>query len=159
AARLAVKQAELDHGPGSAESKAAAQTLQDVEQWAAREQGRFQEEIRQLEEENNRFQIRLTTAEGQEKDLPLADIGRVYPANQVSFRNKLGIYLARWWEFLSDEPRAVNTEGGVFPAIWGTAAMTLLMSLAVVPFGVMAALYLREYAKAGPVVSAVRIAI
>jgi phosphate transport system permease protein len=37
--------------------------------------------------------------------------------------------------------------------------MTLLMSLAVVPFGVMAALYLREYAKAGPVVSAVRISI
>jgi phosphate transport system permease protein len=37
--------------------------------------------------------------------------------------------------------------------------MTLLMSIAVVPFGVLAALYLREYAKAGAVVSAVRIAI
>src|SRR5438445_1716265 len=71
----------------------------------------------------------------------------------------MGVYLSRWWEFLSDEPRAVNSEGGVLPAIWGTAAMTLLMSLVVVPFGVLAALYLREYAKAGPIVSAVRIAV
>jgi ABC-type phosphate transport system permease subunit len=37
--------------------------------------------------------------------------------------------------------------------------MTIIMSLAVVPFGVVAALYLREYAKSGPIVSAVRIAI
>src|SRR6202023_625875 len=37
--------------------------------------------------------------------------------------------------------------------------MTLLMSLPVVPFGVLAALYLREYARSGPIISAVRIAI
>ncbi|MCA1787473.1 MAG: phosphate ABC transporter permease PstA, partial [Desulfobacteraceae bacterium] len=70
-----------------------------------------------------------------------------------------GIYLSRWWEFLTDDPREANSEGGVFPAIFGTVVMTLLMSVAVVPFGVLAALYLREYAKAGPMVSAVRIAI
>jgi len=69
------------------------------------------------------------------------------------------IYLSRWWEFLSDEPREANSEGGVFPAIFGTVAMTLIMSLAVVPFGVLAALYLREYARGGPIVSAVRISI
>ena len=74
-------------------------------------------------------------------------------------RQSLGVYLSRWWEFLSDGPREANSEGGVFPAIWGTVAMTLIMSLLVVPFGVLAALYLREYAKAGPIVSAVRIAI
>ena len=39
------------------------------------------------------------------------------------------------------------------------AILTMIMSIAVVPFGVLAALYLREYAKAGPIVSAVRIAI
>jgi phosphate transport system permease protein len=47
----------------------------------------------------------------------------------------------------------------VFPAIWGTVTMTLLMSIAVVPFGVLASLYLREYAKAGLLVSTVRIAV
>src|SRR5262249_7332584 len=59
----------------------------------------------------------------------------------------------------TDEPRNANTEGGVFPAIFGTITMTLLMTIGVVPFGVLAALYLREYAKAGAIVSAVRIAI
>ena len=72
---------------------------------------------------------------------------------------RTGVYASRWKEFLTAEPREANSEGGVFPAIVGTVVMTLLMSLAVVPFGVLAALYLREYARAGVVVSAVRIAI
>src|SRR4029079_1816587 len=61
--------------------------------------------------------------------------------------------------FLTDEPRNINSEGGIFPAIWGTVTMTLLLSFCVVPFGVLAALYLREYARAGLIVSAIRIAI
>ena len=52
---------------------------------------------------------------------------RAYPANQLSWWNKVGIYFSRWWEFLSAEPRAGNFEGGVFPAIWGTAVMTILL--------------------------------
>jgi phosphate transport system permease protein len=72
---------------------------------------------------------------------------------------KLQVYFSRWWEFLSADPREANSEGGVFPAIFGTVVMTLLMSFAVVPFGVLAALYLREYAKGGAIVSSVRIAI
>jgi phosphate transport system permease protein len=89
----------------------------------------------------------------------VADIVRGYPANRLSAPNKLRVYASRWKEFLTDEPREANSEGGVFPAIIGTVVMTLLMSIAVVPFGVLAALYLREYAKAGAVVSAVRVAI
>ena len=91
--------------------------------------------------------------------LSLGEIVRAYPANQLSFGDKLSIYGSRWMEFLWDDPREANNEGGVFPAIWGTVAMTLIMSIVVVPFGVLAALYLREYAKAGVMVSAVRIAI
>ena len=124
-----------------------------------KEHSRLNGEIALLNQQNDRYKIRLVAADGAEKVLPLADIVRAYPANQVTFWDKLAIYKSRWWEFLSDEPRNINSEGGVLPAIWGTAAMTLLMSLVVVPFGVLAALYLREYAKAGPVVSAVRIAV
>ncbi len=116
-------------------------------------------EIAYLDHQNDRYQIRLATVDGTEKLLLLSDIVRAYPANRLTFGDKLRIFASRWWEFLSDDPRNMNSEGGVFPAIWGTAAMTLLMSILVVPFGVLAALYLREYAKAGPVVSAVRIAI
>ena len=89
----------------------------------------------------------------------MGEIVRAYPANRLGFGQKLAVYGSRWREYLLDDPREANSEGGVFPAIWGTVAMTLIMSLAVVPFGVLAGLYLREYAKAGWVVSAVRIAI
>ena len=84
---------------------------------------------------------------------------RAYRANALSWRGRAGVYLSRWWEFLSEGPRQAGTAGGVFPAIWGTVAMTLVMTLAVVPFGVLAALYLREYAAQGVVVSAVRVAV
>jgi phosphate transport system permease protein len=89
----------------------------------------------------------------------MADIVRAYPANRLGILGRLEVYLSRWAEYLTDEPREANSEGGVLPAIFGTAAMTLLMTLAVVPFGVLAALFLREYARPGPIVSIVRIAV
>ncbi|HEV3115491.1 MAG TPA: phosphate ABC transporter permease PstA [Gemmataceae bacterium] len=158
-ARLAVREAELDHGRDSSQYREAEQRWREVKERSSKEQAVLQTQIGRLDRENNRFSMRLTTADGKQKDLQLADIFRIYPANKLGYADKMGVYLSRWWEFLADEPRAVNTEGGVFPAIWGTAAMTLLMSFLVVPFGVLAALYLREYAKAGPIVSAVRIAV
>jgi phosphate transport system permease protein len=158
-ARKAVQQVEKERGKSSPEAVAAAQKFAEVQEWARRASAPIEAEVKRLDQENSRYQLRLTTADGQRKDLAVADIVRAYPANQLGFWGKLGVALARWWEFLSDRPREANSEGGVFPAIWGTVIMTLLMSLAVVPFGVLAALYLREYAKAGLVVSTVRIAI
>jgi ABC-type phosphate transport system permease subunit len=95
----------------------------------------------------------------QSKEVGCAEIVRAFPANQLSLSNKISIYIDRWREFLTENPREANTEGGVFPAIWGTIVMTLIMTIAVVPFGVMAALYLREYTKSGPLVSVIRISI
>jgi ABC-type phosphate transport system permease subunit len=89
----------------------------------------------------------------------LDTIVRAYPANRLAFGEKVGIYLSRWWEFLTDEPRDEGAAGGVFPALFGTVIMTLLMLLAVMPCGVLAAIYLREYAGARLTVSAVRIAV
>jgi phosphate transport system permease protein len=50
------------------------------------------------------------------------------------------------WEFISAAPRRGLTGGGIFPAIFGTVALTLLMTLAAVPAGVATAVYLTEYA-------------
>ncbi len=124
--------------------------------------GRYQEirgEIQKLDQENARYRMVLAAADGKEKTLALDEIVRAYPANSLGFFARLKVYFSRWAEFLLDEPREANSEGGIFPAIFGTIVMTLLMSLAVVPFGVMAALYIREYAKGGPLISAVRISI
>jgi phosphate transport system permease protein len=101
----------------------------------------------------------VSAAGGKEKDLPLAQIVQVSFPNTMGLAGKVGFYLAKAWEFLSDNPRESNTEGGVFPAIFGTVMMVLIMSVMVTPLGVVAAFYLREYAKQGPFVSAVRIAV
>lgn len=112
-----------------------------------------------LEELNDALTWEMVTADGTPQNIAVSEIVRAYPANQLTVWGRLGVYFDRWREFLLDEPREANMEGGVFPAIWGTVAMTLIMTVAVVPFGVLAALYLREYAKAGLIVSAVRIAV
>ena len=54
-----------------------------------------------------------------------------------------GLSKALSWEFLTQMPREGMTEGGIFPAIFGTVMMVVIMSIAVVPFGVLAALYLK----------------
>jgi phosphate transport system permease protein len=157
-ARLAVRRAELRHGTGSPEhltaQKAHAATARRSDVAAAG----ITDRIRALAAENAHYQFVLRTADGKDLAIPGADVVRVVPANRLSSWGRLGVYLDRWYEFLTTEPRA-NSEGGVWPAIVGTVLMTLLMTLCVVPFGVLAALWLREYARAGVWISAVRIAI
>ncbi len=96
---------------------------------------------------------------GQEKELPLTQVVRVYRPNAMGSGAKAAFYAAKIWEFVSDDPRESNTEGGVFPAIFGTVMIVMIMSLVATPLGVLAAFYLREYAQQGPFVSAVRIAV
>jgi phosphate transport system permease protein len=84
---------------------------------------------------------------------------RTVRPNALGVWGRLEVYASRVREFLWDDPRESNTEGGIFPAIFGTVMMVFLMSFAVLPLGVLAALYLREYARQGPLVRAVRIAV
>ncbi len=158
-ARLEQLTTKIEHGLQSPEYAEATAEYQKTESWVNEEFDRIRQEIKELNDTNDRFKIVLTTASGKEATIGLADIVRAFPSNRLSTWEKVKIYASRWWEFLVAEPREANSEGGVFPAIFGTVTMTILMSLAVVPFGVLAALYLREYAKAGWIVSAVRIAI
>jgi phosphate transport system permease protein len=150
---------ELRHGKDSPWYAAA---LREHDAAVARAHERNDEigaRIAALKAENARYALALTTADGREATVGLADIVRAFPPNRLSFADKLGVYFSRWGEFLSADPREANSEGGVYPAIFGTVTMTLIMSIAVVPFGVLAALFLREYAKGGLIVSAVRIAV
>ena len=101
--------------------------------------------------------LRLPT--GEERILPLGQVIDNYWPNQLGFTQRFARFTHNVWSFLSENPREANTEGGIFPAIFGTFVMTLLMSAAVVPLGVIAAIYLREYAKQGFFVRCVRIAV
>ncbi|MFN6191496.1 MAG: phosphate ABC transporter permease PstA [Planctomycetia bacterium] len=159
AARLAVVQADLRSGSDSPASAAARAAEQAV---AGRVSGQLEavdREAARLRQENAGWGVEFETASGEKRTLPLDGIVHAWQSNRLSWWGKLGIYLARWREFLTDDPREANSAGGVFPAIWGTVAMTLIMAILVAPFGVLAALYLREYAGRGPVTTAIRIAI
>jgi phosphate transport system permease protein len=107
----------------------------------------------------NRDAITVVTQTGTEMRIPLGKIVRVYYPNTMSVFDKTVMYLAKLWEFVSAEPREANTEGGIFPAIFGTVMMVILMSILVTPFGVVAAVYLREYARQGPMIRTIRIAV
>jgi phosphate transport system permease protein len=99
------------------------------------------------------------TADGTVKEIPVGAVLHVIAPNRLGILSKTGLYFSRLWEFVSTDPRESNTEGGIFPAIFGTVLMVFLMSIAVVPLGVLAAIYLREYARQGFIVRLVRIAV
>jgi phosphate transport system permease protein len=101
----------------------------------------------------------LRLATGEERSLPIGEIVHYYFPNQFGFFDKVGQFFHGLYNFLTGVPREANTLGGIFPSIFGTFVMTIIMSVAVTPFGVLAAIYLREYAKQGKFVRAVRISI
>ena len=157
--RLGLRRLELAEGLESAAYRTA---LADSELRMAelqKEFDRLQGEANEIKALDARYRIVLEEVGGSTKDTQLSQIVRFYPANELSVFEKVGVYFSRWGEFLTAEPREANTEGGILPAIFGTVVMTLLMVVVVAPFGVITALYLREYAKQGKLVAMVRIAV
>lgn len=119
----------------------------------------LQQELGNLYQQINRDSLTAEVADGRSVEIPLSKVVRVYQPNAMSITEKLSHYFMKLWEFVSDEPREANTEGGIFPAIFGTVMMVFIMSIIVTPFGVVAAVYLREYAKQGPLTRTIRIAV
>jgi len=120
---------------------------------------RAEAELRALIDQRARDSIEVEISNGAILRLNLAEVVRAWQPNQMSVAEKIGHYGTSVWLFLSEDPREANTEGGIFPAIFGTVLMVLLMSVLVTPLGVIAAVYLREYARQGPFVRLIRIAV
>ncbi len=116
-------------------------------------------ETRSLYQQINRDSIRATVMDGSEITLPLEKIVKAWQPNKMSVMTKLGFYMQTLWAFITEDPREANTEGGIFPAIFGTVMMVMLMAALVTPLGVVAAVYLREYAKQGVLIRIIRIAV
>lgn len=152
--RLARRQLELSGG-----DPARAADLDAREKELQAQYGVLADELARLYGELNRYSFRFRVAGGREVDVPAGTVVRAYRPNAMSTLDKAGFYLAKLWEFVSDEPREANTEGGIFPAIFGTVLMVFIMAILVTPLGVIAAVYLREYAKQGPFTQLVRISV
>ena len=142
-AKMAEAEAEL------AERKAALEAEYDV----------IKKERDVFTEQAKRDQIIAKTADGKEITLSLDHLVRITRPNQMSVFAKTGDYVKRFWEFMTTEPREANTEGGIFPAIFGTFIMVIIMAIIVTPFGVLAAIYLREYARDGWFLRVIRISV
>ena len=103
--------------------------------------------------------VTLGLSGGQKITVKIKQIVRFWQPNNMSLLSKIGFFFGSIGNFLTEDPREANTEGGVFPAIVGTVTMVLLMTILVTPMGVLAAIYMSEYAKNGPVLRLVRISI
>jgi len=57
------------------------------------------------------------------------------------------------WGFLTQPPTNGFESGGIFPAIFGTVALVLIMTIAVMPVGVITAIYLHEYTRSSSLVA------
>ena len=138
------------------------QQLEAIDHEIDRLQKRYEvlaQKARLLRDEQTQSILTYELVSGQKKELPIGHVVDFYYPNQLSFWDRAVIFFKNLFMFMVEDPREANTEGGIFPAIFGTFVMTVLMSVAVTPFGVLAAIYLREYAKQGFFVRAVRIAV
>ena len=112
-----------------------------------------------LRSQAKRDKVTVKDMRGVSVTIPLYQVLDFWLPNDMGFFAKLGHYFVQLGKFISDDPREANTEGGVFPAIFGTVFMVMLMAVIVTPFGVVAAIYLHEYAAKNAVTKMIRIAV
>ena len=119
----------------------------------------IQKQLSKLNKEVKRYSIVVSEAGGRQITIPLNRVVKLTRPNAMSLLDKSIQYIGNFISFISEDPREANTEGGIFPAIFGTVLMVILMAIVVTPFGVIAAVYLREYAHQGFVTRIIRIAV
>ena len=119
----------------------------------------LQQRLIDLYTEINRDTATVETADNHRIEVKLSHIVRAFQPNKMTIGDKIGHYVEKLIEFVTDDPREANTEGGIFPAIFGTVLMVIVMSIMVTPLGVIAAVYLREYAHQGTFTRILRIAV
>tara|TARA_R110002072_G_scaffold622_9_gene4851 strand:- start:3573 stop:5237 length:1665 start_codon:yes stop_codon:yes gene_type:complete len=119
----------------------------------------LQQRLIDLYTEINRDAATMRTADGHVIEVKLSQIVRAFQPNKMTIGEKMSFYVEKLIEFVTEDPREANTEGGIFPAIFGTVLMVIVMSIMVTPLGVIAAVYLREYAHQGAFTRILRIAV
>ena len=156
--RLRLRSKKLDLAQAALNDSRYSEIAQERLTWDKRYQV-LSLELAKLYSEMSRDVLIVSTASGQTLKLPFSTLINIFQPNRMSVFEKLGHYFMKVGEFVFDDPREANTEGGVFPAIFGTVMMVMLMSVIVTPFGVIAAIYLHEYAHQGRWTQIIRIAV
>lgn len=157
--RLAQRGLELDAELSTGERARELLAIEEQRAVINAEYTVLQETLTQLHGRAQRDSFTAQAAGGQQLTIPFSKVVHALLPNQMNVLQKIGAWFSKLAEFLSDDPREANTEGGVFPAIFGTVLMVILMAIMVTPFGVVAAVYLREYATQGVITRTIRIAV
>jgi len=151
---------------GRPETDPACQALAERIAQLTEEENRLKAQAHQLSARRAEQETKLrqnvalfVDVQGREKHIPLVDIVRFSTPNAMTLWAKCRFYLAKWWELLSDPPREANQDGGIFPAILGTVLLVFLMAIMAFPLGVLAGVYLGEYARDNWLVRSVRVAV
>ncbi|NOI20138.1 phosphate ABC transporter permease PstA [Vibrio coralliilyticus] len=126
----------------------------------------FSQQLAEMESQLDALRLELAQQglivedmKGNQYRIPLSRILDVWYPNQMTVVEKVAQWAHQAWKFLSDDPRESNSEGGVFPAMFGTVLLVLIMSIIVMPLGVIAAIYLHEYAKNNAFTRLIRVAV
>ncbi|WP_110429677.1 phosphate ABC transporter permease PstA [Glaciecola sp. KUL10] len=118
-----------------------------------------QEKSNDLQIELEKYFILFEDAQKHQFRIDIRDIEAVYQPNEMEIFAELEYMLERIVQFLGDSPKQAATSGGVFPALFGTVMMVLIMAVLVAPLGIMAAIYLHEYAPETAFTSFIRISV
>lgn len=153
--RLKQRRLELD---GEATDEALAE-IQAEEQRLRADYQVLEKQLFALREEARRDNVVVRDMRGEEVTLSLGNVLDVTWPNDMGPVAKVLHWFSQIGKFVSGEPREANTEGGVFPAIFGTVFMVILMAIIVTPLGVVAAIYLHEYAGKNNLTKIIRIAV
>jgi phosphate transport system permease protein len=120
---------------------------------------RWQAHVFELDRQIQKYRMQFKQADGDLISIALNDLDYLYQPNQLTLTDKIGFTFSKIWQFVSDKPKQASTTGGVFPAIFGTILMVILMAVAVAPFGIVSAIYLHEYAPDNRLTGLIRIGI
>ncbi|MBP1132465.1 phosphate transport system permease protein [Serratia sp. PL17] len=154
---LRLREKSLQHGE---QLSARAQASINAERLELQRQYRMlSDRLDGLNRDRHRDALLLRDMHGQTHTIALSQVRDAWYPNAMNTTQKLVHWGEQVKKFLSDSPREANTEGGVFPAIFGTVLMVILMSIVVMPFGVIAAVYLHEYAGNNVLTRLIRIAV
>lgn len=119
----------------------------------------IQQKIERLQETLQKYQMHVILVDGSGVNIELQDIYQVSFPNNINAIDKLLVFKNNLLLFLTEDTRNANQAGGVFPAIFGTVLMVFLMTVIVAPLGIMAAIYLTEYAPNNAVVALIRLSV
>ena len=118
-----------------------------------------QKQVEELQAKLSSYRLALKDANGLNHFIAVKDIESYHFINRYSTWDKVKYSASGAWQFITEAPKQLYASGGVFPAVFGTVVMVLLMTVLVTPLGVMVAIYLHEYAAQNRLTTLVRISI